>query len=143
MRRDAEMNELDDPEIKRATEQLFARIKSHMGQAMSPGKRKDIMRTIKEHRADCRLRGIRFPEMTCIFLPQQGFIDVVRADLEHKDLQTVIVNLTVKCPEVSAEELARGVCEAFPWYARNTLRFKERRTSPPVNGGGASNEEQV
>lgn len=121
----------NNPAIQTATQQLFARLKTHLGRPMTEGVKRDVRRTIKEHRGDMRRRGIRYPEMTVVFMPKAGFMEVLRADLEIKGVQTAMINITVKVPHVTREELARGIVEAFPWYA-------SRIAPPPVrhSGGG-------
>lgn len=81
---------------------------------------------IKRHRAAACLHGIDFPEMVVMPFPRLGAVEIVRRDLDEKAIQTIVLNVTVKYPMVTAHELAAAVRYAFPGYRVGNLSFDHR-----------------
>lgn len=77
--------------------------------------------------------GCIFPKMVVCFIPEVGAVEIVREDLTQQDLQTWIVNCTVKYPRVTAQDLARALARHFPGYRPDRLEFVTRPHAP---GGG-------
>lgn len=74
----------------------------------------------RDHRAACRRRGIDFPPLAALVLPRLGVVELVRADHDEAAIQQLVVNLVVKHPTVTSQELALAVMCAFPDYRPDT-----------------------
>jgi hypothetical protein len=85
---------------------------------------------IREHGTACRMKGYKFPSMVAVWLPAIGKLEVVFRDLDRKGVETLIVNLTRKWPQVSREDLGFGIARAFPEYrTRIMAEHAERNRS--------------
>lgn len=108
----------EEARVNHAAQQLFERLRGFTGRQLTSTTVHDIRVLVKDHRQQCKLRGIPFPELVPLVLTKSGVIELVRRDLEPASIQTIIVNLTVKYPTVSADEIAQAVMWAFPQYQR-------------------------
>ena len=76
-----------------------------------------IARTIiRDHRTQARGAGIDFPAVVVMPFPRQGRLKIFNAELGRKDIETLIVNLTVEMPTIRPDEIAMAVHFAFPQY---------------------------
>lgn len=82
----------------------------------------DAYGIIDDHRARWLLRGVRFPRMRVMAFPRIGQMEVVRADLDRKAIQTTLVNMTVKHPSLMADEIAAACAHAFPDYRPDPIQ---------------------
>lgn len=122
-----------DDELTPRVQEALGQLQHRMASLLSNHRSRWVLKTIedlealvKDHRAQCRNRGIKFPELVPIILVRQQAVEFYRRDLDDKAVQTVILNLTAKFPDVTAEELALGVGRAFPEYAKSRLNFEAR-----------------
>lgn len=110
----------EDERIEMAGRYLFERVKSvaHAANVRGIGLTDAAVYRIKdviaEHRKEMKLRGIRFPKVVAIVMAKYGAIEIVRRDLDRDALQTIILNITVKYPGVTPEDIANGIHHAFP-----------------------------
>lgn len=130
------MTETDDPRIGQAVRQLVARLAKFRGAPLRKETFDDINALVKDHRRQCRMHGIDFPHLTALVLTGVGAIEMVRKDLDLKGVQTIVVNLTRRYPQVTPEELARAVGWAFPWYRPShiDMSVSRVRATGRVNG---------
>lgn len=85
------------------------------GRLLSTGVYDNIVDIVKDHATRARLDGIKFPDMVVIAMPKCGGVEVVRADLDPKSIQTTIYNLALKY-QTDATDIAFGIRRAFPDY---------------------------
>ena len=92
----------------------------------------DAYSIIDDHRVSWLLRGVQFPRMRVLAFPRIGQMEVVRADLTRQGIQTTLVNMTVKHPDLTAEEIAVACAHAFPDYRPDPI---QRRTPKIIQPG--------
>lgn len=75
---------------------------------------------VQDMREIARLRdGVMIPPMHVIVFPKCGAVEIVRKDMEEAGLNIWIVNLTVKYPTITPQEIAGALKAAFPDYSFN------------------------
>jgi len=80
----------------------------------------EVTYIVQNHRTKALNNGLsEFPELLPLPLVKQGRIELVRRDLDLAGVQQTIVNITVKHPKVTAQEVAFGVNYVWPWYAKH------------------------
>jgi hypothetical protein len=84
-----------------------------------------VEKAVSDHRIEAILAGISFPTLVVLPLPAQGAVQLVRADLDEKGIQTIVLNLTVQYPEVTAGELAAAVRHGFPDFRTGNLQLEK------------------
>lgn len=87
----------------------------------------DAYSIIDDHRVRWLLRGVQFPRMRIMAFPRIGRMEVVRADLDRAAIQVTLVNMTVKYPALTAQEIATACGHAFPDYRPDPESIKRRR----------------
>lgn len=142
------MNDADteSPELKQAVRQLMVRMRvllqrmrADSGVPLDRGSVRDISTLVKDHRRECRSRGIAFPELVPLVLTGVGKIEFVRKDLERQHLQMHVNALAKKYPGVTPQEIAQAIVWAFPWYRGDGgLDLSRAAVKMPVNGHGAN-----
>lgn len=106
---------MSDPRVALAAEQLYKRVIARcQGQRLTTGIVGNVAELIKDHRRECRIKGIPFPPMTIFVVPEHGAIEVVRADMEMPGVNQLVLNMVQKIPEVTMPQLAEAVARAFP-----------------------------
>lgn len=121
-----------DRRLAWSNKRLFAKLKHHLlGKMMTRQLYHEACQIVEDHVTEAALYGIRFPELAVIGLPGVGAIEVVRADLEPRDLQVWAVNLTVKYPKITACEIAEALARHFPNYVAQAIDPSRRRILPP------------
>lgn len=63
-----------------------------------------------------RLAGHKCPDLVIVFFESLGWIEIVRADLEHNGIQRLVQNVIRRFPHVSIQQLLIAVRRAFPNY---------------------------
>jgi hypothetical protein len=117
---------LEDLRANRAASILFERVKHVVaGHVVSRSLIERIERLVRDHRVEASLAGIKFPTMVVLPLPYQGAVQLVRADLDEKGIQTIVLNLTVQYPDVTAPELAAAVHHGFPRFRSGNLQLEK------------------
>ena len=91
----------------------------------------DAYAIIDDHRVAWLLRGVQFPRMRVLAFPRIGQMEVVRADLTRQGIQTTLVNMTVKYPTLTAEEIAVACQHAFPDYRPDPIKRRARSIIQP------------
>lgn len=118
-RRGFMMAEFDEtsPEIQRALTDLAKMLEARIvGRDLNQGTLNLCEEIIDHHRAKWKLRGVDFPRMTYIFIPEHGYLKLVRKDWDQKAIETEIVNTTTHCPSATAVQIAQAIKRAFPHY---------------------------
>ena len=88
----------------------------------------DAYGIIDAHRVAWLLRGVKFPRMRILAFPSIGQMEIVRADLDRKGIQVTLVNMTVKHPRLTADDIAAACAHAFPDYRPDPGPMERRAT---------------
>lgn len=113
----------EHPQMKRAMDELKNHMRKFLGRKLSPSHIREVGDLLAWHRRTCRQSlGVDFPVLVAFVFPRLGQIDLVRADLPHREIEQTIVNFTVKYPDVTAEEVAFALKHAFPDYRHRGLK---------------------
>jgi hypothetical protein len=83
---------------------------------MSNGLLHDLRQIVKDHRSQCRLRGVKFPEMVVIPVEVDGghHLEVVRRDMEPTSLRIWLYNLTQRYPSITRDSMLAALRFGFP-----------------------------
>lgn len=79
-----------------------------------PGLLHKINALLVDTRQRCKHQDIDFPVMAAIIVPSEALIEIVRADLDRKAIEQVVVNLVTRYSRIPMIELAHAVKTAFP-----------------------------
>ena len=110
----------DDRRLARANRVLFNRLQLHLlGKVMNKSLYGGMLTLINDHRFECRMLGIPYPDVVAVWLDKVRAVKVVRADIERADLQVAMVNWTREHPDVTVEEIARALNRHFPGYVKH------------------------
>ena len=110
----------DDRRLARANRALFNRLQLHLlGKVMNKSLYDGMLTLINDHRFECRMLGIPYPDVVAVWLDKVRAVKVVRADIERADLQVAMVNWTREHPDVTVEEIARALNRHFPGYVKH------------------------
>lgn len=66
--------------------------------------------------AQIRKKGFAFPTLRVLYFESLGWIEIVRADLEHEGIQRIVQNVIQRFPGVSVQQLVTSIQRAFPLY---------------------------
>jgi hypothetical protein len=69
---------------------------------------------VRDHRAECRRKGIDFPAMVALVVPRLGIVDFKRADLDIASVRQSIVNFVRMNPEATMLEVVEAFRRAYP-----------------------------
>lgn len=111
--------EAEDARLNNAAGHLHARLVARVykhGRRFTPNCIHDLVICVKEHRRECARRGIAFPEMALVILPEQGAVEAIRRDSTREAIQQHILNWTVKHPNVTPQEIGAAILRAFPEF---------------------------
>ena len=112
-----------------AASQLWHRVRAcgaRHGNLITQNLVDDITDLLKAHRRECKMRGIDFPEMVCLVVPEVGAIEIIRRDSTREALQIHVVNLTVKYPAIRPEHIAAALQRAFPDFRPGAIDVRRR-----------------
>lgn len=73
-----------------------------------------LFEVVKNHRTECRQKGIDFPVMVALVVPRLGVVEFVRADLDIESLRVKIINFVRMHPDASMLEVAQAFSGAYP-----------------------------
>lgn len=121
------LDKSEDVRVNRAAEYLYVRFEKFKTKKLTPSVARDVDRLLKDHRNACKRIGIHFPELIAICLPEHNYIEIVRRDLERPGIERVALNLTVKIPSITMQELAEIMARAFPQLRPRTFDAPVRR----------------
>jgi hypothetical protein len=115
--RDFEVVTDDDRRLAKANGVLFARLKAHLlGKDMTQQLYDSMLTLIGDHRFECNMRGIAYPQVVAVWLDGICAVKLVRADIDAQNLQTAIVNWTREHPTITVDEIVRALKRHFPGY---------------------------
>lgn len=63
-----------------------------------------------------RLKGFAFPQLKVVYFETVGWVEIVRADLEHAGIQRIVQNVIQRFPFISVRQLITSIRRAFPHY---------------------------
>lgn len=110
------------PLMQAAMKELAHRVQQAVGmRAVDQYSAKDIEQAIYDHRVRWKHKGVKFPEMVPLYFPRLRRVELNRADLDAPSVATVIVNLTVKMPDLTKDEIAWAISKAYPSYIKRLL----------------------
>lgn len=117
----------NDPRVQRAAENLNRQLgQLYLGAQFTKRVFDEACELVQWHRKQCLSRGIQFPKLVVLPLIKQRAIEVVRADMDLQGIRTTMLNLTVKYPSITAQEIAEAVQGAFPDYIKS-IDVEKRR----------------
>lgn len=120
------IDDVDHPRMKRALLGLHERLANYLRQRFRPLDEtsiRELTELIADHRKNARhALGVKFPVLTALVFPRFGYVDFVRADMSQEDIETTIVNCTVKYKNITREEVAWAIKHAFPDYKPRLLQ---------------------
>jgi hypothetical protein len=76
-----------------------------------------------------RQKGFKIPPLVAIVVQSKGWVEIVRADMEHAGIQRVIQNIIQRFPDISGFELAMSVRRAFPAYVPDDAQGEHKRVT--------------
>lgn len=107
----------DHPQMVRAHQELMSRL----GYVLEKGDKKldkylmkDMYDVVKQHREQCRTRGIDFPALVALVVPRFGIVEWKRADLDLASIKVSIVNFVRFHPQVPMAEVVQTFRRAWP-----------------------------
>lgn len=107
--------ETEDHAANRVARKMFCTLEQKvLGRPMTEGSARAAEEIVHHYTRVARASGITFPDLAVIVLPLAGGIEVVRRDLDIAGIRMMVINLTVKYPNVSVSELAHAVRTAWP-----------------------------
>lgn len=92
----------------------------------------ELRSLIDDFRIRLRLNaGLMYPELAVVLLreaagPGRDAVEIIRADIDQKNLERWVVNLTVKYPAVTARSIAQSLVEFLPGYKPGSIEFSRR-----------------
>lgn len=111
------ITEEDHPEMIKAQQEVLRRL----GLALGDGKNQltqpfleKLFGIVKDHRSQCRARGVDFPVLVALVVPRLGIVEFVRADLDIVSLRIKIVNFTRMNPDATMIEIVQALTRAYP-----------------------------
>lgn len=116
--------EPNDPRLKAAMVALSKIIANFMYLEMTPRTLQELMDAIKWHRDRCKAKhGFDFPVLVPFVLPRLGTIDMVRADLDRRSIEQLVINKLREheAARITMEEVVAAVRAAFPDFKPHAL----------------------
>jgi hypothetical protein len=107
----------NDPRMVSAHREILRRLGSILGDGQQQLTKPFLDRmfdAVKQHRAECRTKGIDFPVLVALVVPRLGIVEFVRADLDITSIRTKIVNFVRFNPRVSMDEVVLAFRTAYP-----------------------------
>ncbi len=108
------IDDLEDPRMKQAENGLTAVLAAFQWRPLSSNTMTALIEAVRDHRKRWRQRGVDFPHLVPLVNRRRGTIDLVRADLERKDIITTIRNFIIKNPDLSVIEVTQAIKFAWP-----------------------------
>ena len=106
------------PRMITAQQELLRRLGTVLGNGQHPLTKPFIDQlydVVKDHRSECRAKGVDFPVMVAFLIPRLGVVDFVRADLDMPSIKLKLVNFIRQYrPPASMEEIVAGFRACFP-----------------------------
>lgn len=119
------MLDLEDKLNERYANGLRLKLAKLAGTAFNNSSLAKINTIVREHTLSLRGRGVPFPQLRAIVLPVQGYVELVRADLEPRGIQTIMKNLVTMFPTLQPRDLAIAIRGAFPDYRPDEIPVNE------------------
>lgn len=82
------------------------------------------MYTVQDHRTRARQQGIDFPVMVPIVIQSRKWVNLVRADLDRRSIEQLVVNICTQFPTIEMIEVAQAIKRAFPDFKAETAKPK-------------------
>lgn len=121
------MHRIEDPRLARAEQELGQLLTQFVGAPITQGVVKAMEDMIVEFRASQIIRGVKFPKLAVVALPQSGYIQCWPQDLSEKELKKriklMIKTLQERGRDPQAEEIAAAIKRAYPDYNPSTSRL--------------------
>lgn len=107
----------EDCRLAKANKALFERVKGCLrGRTMTTSLYSSLVALVEDHRFEAAQLGIAYPQLVVVWLEGVRQVKLVRADIERRDLETMMVNWTVEHPTITAKEIALALARHFPGY---------------------------
>lgn len=107
----------NDPRMVSAHQEILRRLGSILGDGRQQLTKPFLDRmfdAVKQHRAECRTKGIDFPVLVALVVPRLGVVEFVRADLDISSIRIKIVNFVRFNPRATMEEVMMAFKTAYP-----------------------------
>jgi hypothetical protein len=125
---------IEDPEhprMKQAEAGLRALVSRFRGADLTGYTIHRMMDDVKSHRQRWRNHGVDFPALVPLVNRRAGTVELVRADLDRRAIQTTVRNFIIKNRELSPIEVAQAIKLAWPdlpkgWLADTSEDYEER-----------------
>jgi hypothetical protein len=112
------------PRLSRSGRELMAKIETQLGKPLNRHSVRSIMSIVSDHGIKARQDGIDFPVMVPVIIQSRKWIRIVRADLDRRSIEQLVVNLCTQFPTIEMAEVAEAIHRAFP-------DFKTAAMKPP------------
>ncbi len=138
------IDDVDHPRMKKAEVGLKAILANFMRKPLSYQIIERIMSHVRDHRRRWRGQGVDFPPLVPLINPYAGTIELVREDLDRKDIITTIKNFIIKNPNLSPQDIAQSVKIAWPniksgFILDSSEEFKEKVKNSIENNENSPN----
>jgi len=106
----------NDPQMVFAHQELLSRL----GTVLGSGRRLDkylmqkMFDVVKDHKEQCRQRGLDFPALVALVIPRLGVVEWKRADLDIESIRTTIINFVREHQTAGMEEVVQAFRAAWP-----------------------------
>lgn len=113
------MFELDEDALPKSQLEPLARDLSRLihGRLLNEGLLNQIRDCLDHHITRIRLNGYKMPDLQIVAFESVGWVEIVRADLEHLGIQRLLQNVIRRFhPRITVEQLLVSVLRAFPDY---------------------------
>lgn len=105
------------PEMIKAHRELLGRL----GLVLEKGNKtldkylvRKMFDVVEQHKKECRGRGIGFPTLVAVTVPNKGIIEFKRADLDLLSIRTSIINFVRFNPQATMVEVIEAFRCAYP-----------------------------
>jgi len=105
------------PRMIKAHKALLNRLGTTLGDGTRPltkGMVDEMFTIIRDHKSECRQKGIKFPDLVVLAVPDHGIVEFIRADLDTESIRTKIVNFVRQYPRVSMQDVVAAFRAAYP-----------------------------
>lgn len=127
------------PLMIEALRQLKFRVQLRVGLPCTPSNVDSMHRTVRDHRAQWRMKGVDFPELVPLVIYRVGIIDWVRADLDSRSIVVKIVNFVRAHTDVTMPEVVEAFRRAYPSLHPDDIRI----SSLPFHPQGGSRQAPI
>ncbi len=130
MQENTRLKPTDDEAVpQEALEHFAEHMKRFMNADITSHNMERLQQAVDDEVARMRQRFKRFPKMVVVFLEHRGFVQVLRADLEHAGIQRVIQNIIRVYPQISPVEIMVAIRRSYPKYHPDDGAVEHSRVS--------------